>query len=73
MKFKNKRHIVIPAAIVVYTIVMGIYFLNKSYSPETRDSFFLVIGVNLALAVALYFILKKREGYRNDSKKNKPQ
>ena len=69
MNLKNKRYIVIPAAIVVYTIVIAIYAGVKMYTPETKTSYFLVIGVNLALAVALYFILKKREDFRNQSKK----
>ena len=65
MKFKNKRHIVIPLAIIVYTLVIAIYFRVKSYSPEDNNVFFLVIGMNLVLAIALYFILKKRENFRN--------
>lgn len=68
MKLKNKRHIVIPGAIVVYTVVIAIYAAVKHYTPENKTSFFLVIGVNLALAVLLYFILKKREDFRNRSK-----
>lgn len=71
MKFKNKRHIIVPSAIVVYTIVIAIYAGMKMYTPETKGSYYLVIGVNLALAVALYFILRKRENLRNDSKNNR--
>ena len=69
MKFKNKRHIVIPAAIVVYTLAIAIFFGVKSYSPENQGAFFLVIGVNLVLAIVLYFILKRREEFRNKKKK----
>ncbi len=69
MKFKNKRHIVIPVAIVIYTLAIAIYFGVKSYSPDNQGTFFLVIGMNLVLAVVLYFILKKRENYRNKNKK----
>lgn len=65
MRFKNKKHIVIPGAIVIYTIVVAIYFGLKSYTPETKNTFFLVIGVNLVLAAILFFILKKRDDLRN--------
>lgn len=71
MNLRNKRHIVIPSAIVIYTIVIAIYAGLKMYTPDTKGSYFLVIGVNLALAVALYFLLKKRENLRNDSKNNR--
>ncbi|MDD2474994.1 MAG: LPXTG cell wall anchor domain-containing protein [Dysgonamonadaceae bacterium] len=69
MKFKPKRHIFIPVVIVIYTIVIAIYALHKYDSSQNKGSFFLVIGVNLALALALYFILKKRETLRNKNKK----
>ena len=69
MNFRNKRHIVIPAAIVVYTIVIAVYAAVKYYTPENKFTCFLVIGVNLGLAVILYFILKKREAFRNKDKK----
>jgi|GEM_PF-5932105 nitrogen fixation/metabolism regulation signal transduction histidine kinase len=69
MKLKNKRHIVVPLAILVYTIVIAIYFGVKSYSPETKGAFILVISVNLVLALILYFILKKREKLRSNNKK----
>ena len=69
MNFKNKRHIVIPGAILIYTIVIAIYAGVKLYTPETKSSYFMVIGVNLVLAIALYFILKKREDLRNNSRK----
>jgi LPXTG-motif cell wall-anchored protein len=69
MKLKNKRHIVIPSAIVIYTIVIAIYAGVKYYTPENKSSYFLVIGVNLLLAVLLYFLLKKREDLRKKNKK----
>ncbi len=69
MKFKPKRHILIPVIILLYTAVIAIYAANKYYTPENKGSYFLVIGVNLALAVVLYFILKKREAWRNKNKK----
>lgn len=69
MSFKNKKYIIIPAAIVVYTIVIAIYAAYKFYTPENKTSYFLVIGVNLILAVLLYFILKRREDFRINKKK----
>lgn len=69
MSLKNKKYIIIPAAIVVYTIVIAIYAAYKFYTPENKTSYFLVIGVNLLLAVLLYFLLKRREDFRNNKKK----
>ena len=69
MKLKNKRHIIIPIAIVIYTLVIAIFFGLKSNSSDTMGAFYLIIGVNLVLAVVLYFILKKREEYRNKNTK----
>lgn len=69
MSLKNKKYIIIPAAIVVYTVVIAIYAAYKFYTPENKTSYFLVIGVNLLLAVLLYFLLKKREDFRNNKKK----
>lgn len=69
MRLKNKKHIVVPAAIVVYTIVIAIYAGIKHYTPDNKVSCFMVIGVNLLLAVLLYFVLKRREDFRNKTKK----
>lgn len=69
MKFKRKRHIFIPLIIIIYTAVITIYAATKFYTPENKGSYFLVIGVNLALAIVLYFILKKRDELRNNRKK----
>lgn len=69
MKFKTKRHIFIPVVILIYTIVIAIYAANKYYTPENKMSYFFVIGVNLFLAIVLYFVLKKRDDWRNKNKK----
>lgn len=69
MGLKNKKYIIIPAAIVIYTIVIAIYAAYKFYTPENKASYFIVIGVNLLLAVLLYFLLKRREDFRNSKKK----
>lgn len=68
MKFKPKRHIFIPIVILIYTVVIAIYAASKYYTSENKGSYFLVVGVNLALAVILYFILKKRDTLRNKNK-----
>ena len=69
MAFKTKRHIVIPIVIIIYTIVIAVYATQKYYTPENKNAYFFVIGVNLTLAIVLYFILKKREDWRNNNKK----
>ena len=69
MRLKNKKHIIIPVAIVIYTIAIAIYAAYKYYTPENKTSYFIVIGVNLLLALLLYLILKKRENFKNKTKK----
>lgn len=69
MKNKLKKHIVIPAAILIYTVVIAIYAFKKYYTPENKSAYLFVVGVNTALAVVLYFILKRRESYRDNFKK----
>lgn len=64
MKFKPKRHIVTPLAIVVYTIIIATYSAIKH---GFSSSYWIVIVVNLTLAVALYFILKKRDKWRKQN------
>lgn len=68
MKIKPKRHILIPIVILLYTAVIAVYAANKFYASENKGSYFLVIGVNIALAIALFFILKKRDTLRNKHK-----
>jgi|LSQX01.2.fsa_nt_gb LPXTG-motif cell wall-anchored protein len=68
MKIKPKRHILIPIVILLYTAVIAVYAGNKFYTSENKGSYFLVIGVNIALAIALFFILKKRDTLRNKHK-----
>lgn len=69
MKFKPKRHILIPVVILIYTVVIIIYAGNRYYTLENKGSYIFVIAVNVSLAVILYFILKKRETWRNNQKK----
>lgn len=69
MAFKTKRHILIPIVIVIYTIVIAVYAAQKYYTPENRIAYIFVIGVNLLLALVLYFILKKRDNWRNNNKR----
>lgn len=69
MRFKPKRHIFIPLIIAIYTVVIAIYAASKYYTPENKVAYLFVIGVNLSLAVALFFVLKKRDDWRNQNKK----
>ncbi|MDD3355774.1 MAG: hypothetical protein PHO84_04845 [Dysgonamonadaceae bacterium] len=69
MKNKLKKQIVIPVAILIYTFAIAIYAAKKYYTPENRRAYFFVIGVNVVLAVVLYFILKRRESFREKNKK----
>ena len=66
---KIKRHIGVPAALLLYLIVIAVYAYPKSGRlPEvTYSQWFITIGVTLACIVALYFVLKKREKFRKEN------
>lgn len=69
MNLRNKKHIIIPVAIVIYTIVLAIYAATKNYPSQDKTSYYIVIVVSLLLAFVLYLVLKKREDFRNKNKK----
>ena len=62
---KIKRHIGVPAALLLYLIAMGVYTWPGRNAGTTYLQWGVVITITLACIVILYFLLKKREKYRN--------
>jgi len=61
---KIKRSIGLPAALLLYLIVMGVYAWPGRSPEVTYTQWGSVIAITLACIVILYFLLKKREKYR---------
>ncbi|MPM18497.1 hypothetical protein SDC9_64908 [bioreactor metagenome] len=69
MVLKNKRHIFLPLALAIYAIAMAVIgYPNYKQSGNLKE-FWIIIGVCLAMAVLLHFVLKRREKNREKFKK----
>ena len=69
MVLKNKRHIFLPLALAMYAIAMAVIgYPNYKQSGNLKE-FWIIIGVCLAMAVLLHFVLKRREKNREKFKK----
>lgn len=69
MVLKNKRHIFLPLALAVYAIAMAVIgYPNYKQSGNLKE-FWIIVGVCLAMAVLLHFVLKRREKNREKFKK----
>lgn len=64
-----KRHIIIPAVLLVYLGVMS-YIGYPEYASGHFSSlyYFGVIGLSLCIIALLYFFIKKREQLRRERK-----
>lgn len=69
MVLKNKRHIFLPLALAIYAIAMAVIgYPNYKQSGNLKE-FWIIVGVCLAMAVLLHFVLKRREKNREKFKK----
>lgn len=69
MVLKNKRYIFLPLALAVYAIAMAVIgYPNYKQSGNLKE-FWIIVGVCLAMAVLLHFVLKQREKNREKFKK----
>ena len=53
-----KKHIIMPAAILLYAIIMAALFYNQTGMWTNRMTIMLI--VELAITILLYILLKKR-------------
>lgn len=62
---KRKSHIVIPAALFCYAVIMAWIGRANLYNPAQRTTYLISIGAELVILAALYFFLKKRNEIRD--------
>jgi len=63
---KIKRHIGVPATLLVYLIAMGIYTWPGRQMGISYVQWCVIVVFTLICIVILYFLLKKREKYRKE-------
>ena len=66
MRKKIKRHILVPAVLLIYTAVMGVYAYPAYREKENWNEFFLIIGIGILLPVLLFFVLRRRQKVRDE-------
>lgn len=69
MILKNKKHIFLPLILAIYAVVMAIIGYPNYKQSGNLSEFWIIIGVCLALAVLLHFVLKRRVKSRKKFKK----
>lgn len=59
---KNKKHIIIPAALLIYLGVMAYFTYPGTNNPElSLTQYWVTVGITLVIIIALTFFIKKKE------------
>ena len=64
MSKKIKRYILFPAVLVIYTVIMSVMAYPRYQESDNLKEFFIILGISLAIAVLLYFVLKRQQKVR---------
>lgn len=70
MKRKNKKHVLLPAALIVYMICMAVIAYPNYQKRDNMDEFFLIVGIGLLLPIILYFVLRRKQKVKDRFMKN---
>ncbi len=62
---KIKRSIGVPAALLLYLIVMAVYSWPGRQPEVTYTQWIAVVAITFVCIVALHFVLEKRDKFRN--------
>lgn len=65
MSRKFKRHIVLPAVLLIYFAIMAVMAYPRYKASGNWNEYFVIIGISLLLALLLFFILKRRQKIRD--------
>ena len=64
MPRNNKKHILLPAILLVYVAILAIVSYPRYKESGDWNEYYAVIGVSLLLAVLLFFILRRKQKIR---------
>lgn len=64
---KRKKYILLPSLLFVYVTIMAIMFLPKNHFMPLSEKIIIVL-ISYAIIIVLYFVLKKKEKYREKDK-----
>lgn len=60
------RHIIIPAVLFIYACIMAYIGRDALQDPDRKLTYFLTLGAETAILIALYFFLKYRDKLRRE-------
>lgn len=69
MGIKIKRHILLPAILLIYVAVIAFFSLPNYRKSSNWTEFWLIIGATVGIIVVIAFIYKKRQTLRDKHKK----
>lgn len=67
---RNKKHIWLPLALFLYLAVMAYIGRDALNVPQLRLKYFLTIGAEIAILIALHFFLKWRARLKQEREKD---
>lgn len=70
MKKKFKRHVVVPAVLMIYSLAMAVIAYPDYKEQQSWNEYILIVGIGILLPVVLYFILKRRKKIRDEFTKS---
>lgn len=60
-----KKYILLPSVLAIYTVIMAVYGWERYNRDGMLGEYFTIIGVELVIIVALFFLLRHRERLRD--------
>ncbi len=70
MQIKNKRHIILPLALLAYSAVMAYIAFPRYQESGNWNEYYLILAGCVLLAFSLFIILKRRQKIRDNFTKN---
>lgn len=67
---KNKNPLLLPGALIIYAIVMGIIAYPRYEQSGNWKEFWGILGVCVAAAILLYFLIRRRNKTRDKFNKS---
>ncbi len=66
----RKKYIIVPAVLAVYFLFMTFYFGTQLLREGEVLRFWLTVVSEVIVLIALYFVMKKRQKYREEREKD---